>query len=360
MARDPRKNPCTGDTLIRSDGTLALYVLASNLRDDWVLYRVFAPSTRLNAEYKKALANWREISEAYLEDGAHWQVSSTADIFTKRDPRNDPREGDMMIHYKGHGLRVYRTAEWTVFAETVMPSGKLEIVAKSLTDWQKFDWSDYTPVRRSSKRVPTAPEGGRTGTFRCNNSAVNPLTKANIGDIAYFEDDQTVGSKPVGTSSTGVMADIDNVGVWVAVSGHFDKSTSYDHSHPPERGEKSSASTETCGHTGREPVSYIAPELVACLSPNVVIELLAVQTISEVRATIKATDIAAAENAEARLRKKIRDWPFCPYAGRNVQLMILFRDNADGCYAHAHWYCSHCHPSGITPQSKLTYRYGEV
>jgi hypothetical protein len=296
MVRDPRKAPCTGDTLIRSDGTLALYVLASDLHNDWVLYRVFAPSTRLSAEYKKALANWREISEAYLEDGAHWQVSTNTDAITERDPRKDPREGDMMLHYKGHGLRVYRTAEWAVFAETVTASGKSKKVAKSLSSWRRVDWVSYTPIRRSSKPV-ALQDGGKTAGVATTTTTTTTTT--------------TVTKK-------------------------------------------------TCGHTGREPISYVRPELVACLSPNVVTELLTVQTPEEVRATVKATDIAAAENAEARLRKKIRDWPFCPYAGRNVELKILFRDNADGCYAYACWYCPHCHLSGITPQLKLTHRYGEV
>jgi hypothetical protein len=57
----------------------------------------------------------------------------------------------------------------------------------------------------------------RAGTFRWNNSAVNTLTKANIGDTVYIEDDQTVGSDATGTSPAGIMVDIDDVGVWVTV-----------------------------------------------------------------------------------------------------------------------------------------------
>lgn len=58
----------------------------------------------------------------------------------------------------------------------------------------------------------------RAGTFKWANSAVNTLTKANIGDIVYWEDDQTVGSLATGMSAAGRMVDIETDGVWVMMT----------------------------------------------------------------------------------------------------------------------------------------------
>jgi hypothetical protein len=55
----------------------------------------------------------------------------------------------------------------------------------------------------------------RGGVYRWANSATNTLTKANIGDTVYIEDDQTVGSLATGMSAAGRMVDIDTSGVWV-------------------------------------------------------------------------------------------------------------------------------------------------
>jgi hypothetical protein len=55
----------------------------------------------------------------------------------------------------------------------------------------------------------------RTGEFKWANSAINTLTKANIGDTVYIEDDQTVGSSASGTSPAGIMTGIESDGVWV-------------------------------------------------------------------------------------------------------------------------------------------------
>lgn len=56
------------------------------------------------------------------------------------------------------------------------------------------------------------------GIHRWNNSAIDPVTKANIGDTVYIEDDQTV-RRVVGASSpAGIMIDIDSAGVWVDTS----------------------------------------------------------------------------------------------------------------------------------------------
>lgn len=55
----------------------------------------------------------------------------------------------------------------------------------------------------------------KAGIFHWNNSGTNTLTKANIGDTVYIEDDNTVGSLATGMSAAGVMVDIDSNGVYV-------------------------------------------------------------------------------------------------------------------------------------------------
>ncbi|MCK5295966.1 MAG: hypothetical protein KAJ75_03665 [Alphaproteobacteria bacterium] len=58
----------------------------------------------------------------------------------------------------------------------------------------------------------------RSGTFRFANSAsADEITKAEIGDICYIVDDQTV-AKTDGTSTrskAGCVVDVDSLGVWV-------------------------------------------------------------------------------------------------------------------------------------------------
>jgi len=55
----------------------------------------------------------------------------------------------------------------------------------------------------------------RAGTFKWANSSGDPVTKANIGDTVYIEDDQTVCATAAGKSQAGIMTDIDSDGVWV-------------------------------------------------------------------------------------------------------------------------------------------------
>jgi hypothetical protein len=55
------------------------------------------------------------------------------------------------------------------------------------------------------------------GTFKWVNSSSDPVTKANIGDTVYIEDDQTVSKTNGGAtqSACGQMVDIESDGVWV-------------------------------------------------------------------------------------------------------------------------------------------------
>lgn len=57
----------------------------------------------------------------------------------------------------------------------------------------------------------------KAGVAFLKNSGSNTLTKANIGDTVYAEDDETVGSLGTSKSAVGMMVDIDTNGVWVAV-----------------------------------------------------------------------------------------------------------------------------------------------
>jgi hypothetical protein len=56
------------------------------------------------------------------------------------------------------------------------------------------------------------------GIHRWNNSSIDPVTKANIGDTVYVEDDQTVRRLIGASSPAGIMIDIDSLGVWVDTS----------------------------------------------------------------------------------------------------------------------------------------------
>lgn len=53
------------------------------------------------------------------------------------------------------------------------------------------------------------------GVFRWANSGSNTPTKANIGDMLYIVDDQTVDTLATSSSPAGVMVDIDDLGSWV-------------------------------------------------------------------------------------------------------------------------------------------------
>jgi len=53
------------------------------------------------------------------------------------------------------------------------------------------------------------------GVFYWANSSGDAVTKANIGDTVYIEDDQTVCATATGKSAAGVMVDIDANGVYV-------------------------------------------------------------------------------------------------------------------------------------------------
>lgn len=53
------------------------------------------------------------------------------------------------------------------------------------------------------------------GVHQWVNSTGDPLTKANIGDTVYVEDDETVCATASGKSPAGIMVDIDSLGVWV-------------------------------------------------------------------------------------------------------------------------------------------------
>lgn len=55
----------------------------------------------------------------------------------------------------------------------------------------------------------------KAGIFRWKNSAGDPVTKANIGDHVYVEDDETVCATATGKSPAGVMVDFETAGVWV-------------------------------------------------------------------------------------------------------------------------------------------------
>ena len=55
----------------------------------------------------------------------------------------------------------------------------------------------------------------KSGKFKWANSSTDPVTKANIGDTVYIEDDQTVCATGVGKSAAGIMVDIESDGVWV-------------------------------------------------------------------------------------------------------------------------------------------------
>lgn len=57
----------------------------------------------------------------------------------------------------------------------------------------------------------------RTGIFRWANSGVNTVDKTHIGDTAWIEDDETVGTSPTTTSRAGIIMDVDATGVWVKV-----------------------------------------------------------------------------------------------------------------------------------------------
>lgn len=54
------------------------------------------------------------------------------------------------------------------------------------------------------------------GCFRYANGS--SITKANIGQLCYADDDQTVVLSPVGRSAVGKIVDVDTYGVWVEIA----------------------------------------------------------------------------------------------------------------------------------------------
>ena len=55
----------------------------------------------------------------------------------------------------------------------------------------------------------------KRGTFKFNNSTTNALAVANIGDVVYAEDDNTVASTTTNKVKAGKMVGLDSDGVWV-------------------------------------------------------------------------------------------------------------------------------------------------
>lgn len=55
----------------------------------------------------------------------------------------------------------------------------------------------------------------KRGVFALSNSAVNALTIANIGDIVYVEDDNTVASTSTNLVKAGKLVGLDENGAWV-------------------------------------------------------------------------------------------------------------------------------------------------
>ena len=54
------------------------------------------------------------------------------------------------------------------------------------------------------------------GIFAWNNSTAHPITAANIGQVAFCEDDNTVGTDPgVHGVRAGVIVEVDEDGVWI-------------------------------------------------------------------------------------------------------------------------------------------------
>lgn len=53
------------------------------------------------------------------------------------------------------------------------------------------------------------------GIFRFKNSAGDPITRADIGNSCYIEDDETVSKTDVNQSVAGLIFDVDAEGVWV-------------------------------------------------------------------------------------------------------------------------------------------------
>jgi hypothetical protein len=63
----------------------------------------------------------------------------------------------------------------------------------------------------------------RSGCFRFNNSAnADAITLANVGNVAFIVDDETVAATDGGStrSPAGKIVDVDDLGVWVMVQAH--------------------------------------------------------------------------------------------------------------------------------------------
>ena len=73
-------------------------------------------------------------------------------------------------------------------------------------------------IRADQAAGDTHIEGER-GVFCFENGLAGAaITRAEIGDVAYVVDDQTVGK--TGTAIAGVIVDVDDLGIWVDVGAH--------------------------------------------------------------------------------------------------------------------------------------------
>ena len=77
------------------------------------------------------------------------------------------------------------------------------------------------PVRAVTRRQAVQADGdtatdGSLGCFRFVNDATAPVTRADIGAIAYVVDGQTVAKS--GSAIAGVIFDVEDAGVWVQIS----------------------------------------------------------------------------------------------------------------------------------------------
>ncbi|MCC6213737.1 MAG: hypothetical protein IT376_02630 [Polyangiaceae bacterium] len=55
------------------------------------------------------------------------------------------------------------------------------------------------------------------GVYKFNNHGSNTVVAANVGSLAYIEDDNTVGNSATSKSAAGRIMQLDSDGVWVAV-----------------------------------------------------------------------------------------------------------------------------------------------
>jgi hypothetical protein len=126
--------------------------------------------------------------------------------------RNTPRrEGDVEGHPVKGGATIFAGAL------TMLDATGLAVPATSTVG--------LTAVGRADERVTAATDGDQTvrtrrGTFRFANSAgADLITRAEIGDVAFAVDDQTLAKTNGGgtRSAAGIIRDADAQGVWVEI-----------------------------------------------------------------------------------------------------------------------------------------------